>query len=154
MQLYRIAKAAFARDVTGQGAAAYGGRWNHRGTFVLYTAESRALATVEYLVHVALPLAPGGLSLATLEVPDRCAIETVDPASLPANWRAAPAPARLADLGSAWAQAARTLLLRVPSAVVDQEFNVLVNPAHPDAARLKLVRVEPCRLDERLLRRR
>ncbi len=72
--------------------------------------------------------------------------------SLPRNWREHPASSNLADIGTKWAKSNRSLLLRVPSAVVEKEFNVLVNPLHPDMVRVALLELEPCELDERLYR--
>ncbi len=153
MFLYRISKRAHIKDLSGSGARLYGGRWNHRGVPLVYTSESRSLATVEFLVHVSLPNPPGDLSMATLEVPDGIAPKELDPSSLPKNWRGSPAPIELADLGTQWARSNASLLLRVPSAVVEYEYNILINPMHEDASRVKLVKVVPCKLDERLTRK-
>jgi len=153
MFLYRISKRAHIKDLSGNGARLYGGRWNHRGVPLVYTSESRSLATVEFLVHVSLPNAPGDLSMATLEVPENIAPKELNPASLPKNWRDSPAPIKLADLGTQWARSNTSLLLRVPSAVVEYEYNILVNPLHQDLPRVKLAKVVPYKLDERLMRR-
>jgi RES domain-containing protein len=152
MFLYRISKSAQIRDLTGAGAKLYGGRWNHRGVPLIYTSESRSLATVEYLVHLSLPQAPSDLSLATLEVPDDIVPEELNPSSLPKNWRDSPAPVELANLGTKWARSKTSLLLRVPSAVVEHEYNILINPANDAMSRVKLVKVELYKLDERLVR--
>lgn len=150
MLVYRIAKTDYVRDLTGIGAKLYGGRWNHRGTALIYTSETRALATIEYLVHVSMANVPKNLSMATLEVPDDPAAETISPESLPGNWRDFPAPSELADLGTQWAQSERGLLLVVPSAVVTQERNILINPLHPEMARVVLRNVENYEMDQRL----
>lgn len=151
MLLYRISKTAYTRDLTGIGPKLYGGRWNRRGVPVIYTSESRSLATVEYLVHLSFTHAPEDLSIATLDVPDGAGAEAVRTRSLPKRWRDTPAPPELADIGSEWARSGRSLLLRVPSAVVEHEYNVLINPAHREMRRVKLVKVEPLRLDGRLI---
>ena len=151
MHLFRIARTSHVRDLSGIGARLYGGRWNHKGTAVVYTAESRSLATVEYLVHVPLSLAPANLSVAMFEVLDATPIEEIHPSDLPRSWRQYPAPQQLAAIGTEWATARRTLLLRVPSVIVAHESNVLVNPDHPDIAGVRLVQVEKYRLDRRLL---
>jgi RES domain-containing protein len=90
--------------------------------------------------------------MATLEVPDEIVPEELDRSSLLKNWRESPAPVALADLGTEWARSRSSLLLRVPSAVVEHEHNILINPVHDDMPRLKLAKVEPCELDERLVR--
>jgi RES domain-containing protein len=153
MFLYRISKRAHIKDLSGSGARLYGGRWNHRGVPLVYSSESRSLATVEFLVHVSLPNAPGDLSMATLEVPENITPKELNPSSLPKNWRDSPAPIELADLGTQWARSNTSLLLRVPSAVVEYEHNILINPLHQDLPRVKLVKVAPYKLDERLMRR-
>ncbi|HVO83673.1 MAG TPA: RES family NAD+ phosphorylase [Syntrophobacteria bacterium] len=152
MLVYRIARSEHINALSGEGARLHGGRWNHRGTAVIYTSETRSLATVELVVHVSLSFAPTDLKLATIDVPDDPAPALVDVAALPPNWRDFPAPPELADVGTAWARSGRSLLLRVPSAVVEYEHNLLINPAHPDIARVALAKVEDFRLDRRLAR--
>ena len=152
MHVYRIAKTQYIHDLTGMGARLYGGRWNHKGIGLVYTAESRALATVEYLVQVPLSLVPHDLSMAMLDIPNWITSKTMAVGNLPANWRDYPAPSALADLGMQWALSRETLLLRVPSVVVEDEWNVLINPLHPDLPHVTLAQVEPYRFDARLLR--
>jgi RES domain-containing protein len=154
LNLYRIAKAAYARDLTGTGARIHGARWNRKGTAVLYTATSPALATVELLVHVDVNLLPTDLRLAHIKVPDGASSRTIDPASSPKGWRTFPAPPALADVGSAWADSRETLMLRVPSAVVEGDWNVLLNPAHPEFANVRIEKDTAYTFDERLRRRR
>jgi RES domain-containing protein len=152
VHVYRIAKTPYIRDLSGMGARFYGGRWNHKGVGMMYTAESRALATVEYLVHVPLSLVPHDLSIATLHIPDRITPKTMAAVNLPANWRDYPAPPALADLGTEWALSRETLLLRVPSVVVEHEWNVLINPLHSDMPHVTIAQVESYQFDARLLR--
>jgi len=152
MLVYRIAKKDVVRDLSGAGAKLFGGRWNHRGTAVVYTSETRALATVEFLVHVSLSNAPRGLMIATIEIPDNIVPEDVPRASLPRGWRDYPPPRQMADLGTRWAKSNKTLLLRVPSAVVGQEYNILINPLHSEMARVVLRGVETFEFDKRLVR--
>jgi len=152
MLVYRIAKKDVVKDLSGTGAKLFGGRWNHKGTAVVYTSETRALATVEFLVHMSLSNAPRGLMIATIEVPDKIVPEEVPRTSLPRGWRDYPPPRSVADLGTQWAKAKKSLLLRVPSAVVEQEYNVLINPLHSDMGKVVLLRVEAFELDKRLVR--
>jgi RES domain-containing protein len=153
MHLYRIAKTLHIKDLSGAGPRLYGGRWNHMGTAVIYVAESRALATVEYLVHVPLPYEPLHLSLATLSVPDDVPHLEISPDALPRGWNKYPAPPTLADLGTEWVRSNETLILRVPSAVVEAEHNVLLNPGHPHMSRVQITDVTRYAFDERLLKR-
>ncbi len=150
MVVYRIAKTEYIEDLAGTGARLFGGRWNHKGVGMIYTSETRALAILEYLVHVPLAMVPADLSIASLEVPDQIAVRDISTADLPANWRTYPAPLELADLGTHWVLTNDSLLLRVPSAVVDHEYNILINPFYPDMKRVTIGRIENFRLDERL----
>jgi RES domain-containing protein len=152
MLVYRIAKTEYIHDLSGTGAKVYGGRWSKKGIGIIYTSENRALATVEYLVHVPLSLFPGNISIATLKIPDGIAPKEISISGLPANWRNYPAPLELAEIGTRWALANDTLLLRVPSAVVEHEWNILVNPSHPDMKQVSISQTERFSLDARLLR--
>ncbi len=153
MHLFRIAKTAYIRDLSGAGPRLYGGRWNQKGTAVIYAAESRSLATLEYLVHVPLFYEPLGLSVVTLIVPDGASVHELGLNELPADWNRFPAPSRLADLGSQWVRSSGSLLLRVPSAVVDDEFNLVINPGHAEMIDVSIEDVRPYAFDERLLSR-
>ncbi len=153
MQVFRIAKTRCIRDLSGTGAMLHGGRWNRKNIPVIYTAENRSLATIEFLVHVSLlSIVPKNLRIASLEIPDDIVPEQISVTDLPNDWRDYPAPSELADLGSEWAIAGQSLLLRVPSAAVVNEFNILINPKHPEMNRVSLSRVESYALDRRLLR--
>lgn len=154
MILYRITKAKYSRDLSGTGARVYGGRWNEKGTAVVYTASSPALATVELLVHVDPTLLPTGLRLVFVKVPDDASSRTIHTRALPRDWRAFPPSPALAEIGSKWAASRRTLLLRVPSAVVVDDWNVLLNPAHPESENVRIDKDTPYTFDERLRRRR
>lgn len=138
--------------MTGNGARIHGGRWNHEGSSVIYVSESRALATTEYLVHTPMSLLPSNLKLATITVDKKASVETIDIESLPKNWRSAPAPSTLADIGSHWLHQNRSLILRVPSVVVAGDFNALINPAHPDFKYVGIHAIVDYELDSRLLR--
>ena len=151
MLVYRIAKTKYVHNLSGIGAREYGGRWNNKGIGIIYTSENRALATVEYVVHVPLSCVPRDMSIATLEIPDDITPKKISISALPANWRDYPAPPETAEIGTRWALANDTLLLRVPSAVVEHEFNILINPSHPDMKHVSISRTERYRLDVRLL---
>lgn len=152
MLVYRIAKTKYIHDLSGTGARVYGGRWSKKGIGIIYTSENRALATVEYLVHVPLSLVPGEIGIATLKIPDGITPKEISISGLPANWRDYPAPPELAEIGTRWALANDTLLLRVPSAVVEHECNILINPSHPDMKHVSISQTERFSLDARLLR--
>lgn len=155
MQVFRIARANRRYDLSGYGAFLVGGRWNLPGRALLYTAESRALAALEVLVHLPAGDLPTDMFLLTLDVPDELSRAALGPADLPPDWQRLTQPQPTAALGHAWLQAGHTLVLRVPSVLVAQEHNLLLNPAHPEFAQVRLAaEPEPFFFDERLRRPR
>ena len=127
------------------------GRWHTRGHRVVYCSESPAAALLEILVHFEIDVRelPTRYRLLKLHAPDTVVVEAVAAADLPADWR------EQADLtrvtGDQWLQAGRSALLRVPSAVVAETFNVLLNPGHGDAAQVAVTHVSDHVIDPRLL---
>ena len=140
------------QPLDGEGARLYGGRWNYPGTAVVYTAGTLALAALEVLVQVDHDVAPTDLVSIPLEVPARTRIEEISIVALPANWRNTPAPEELQKIGTDWVRRATSVLLRVPSALIPEEHNYLVNPTHPDITRLKTGRAKPFTFDSRLFK--
>ena len=140
-----------AHDLSGEGAEKSGGRWNRTGTPMVYCSVSRALACLETLVHLAKHPLPLNRYLVQITVSATAwaAAEEVDGAAL-VGWDAEPAGKASLDWGTAWINGASTLLARVPSVVVPEEFNVLVNPAHADIATAKAVKVRKWLYDARL----
>jgi RES domain-containing protein len=117
---------------------------------MVYTANSRALAALEFFVNLEPGEAPDDLLIAEAAVPDEF-IEALDLKQLPRSWRTLDNQ-RCRDLGSTWAASQRSLALRVPSAVVDGDWNVLLNPKHPDFARVEVGPAKPFRFDARMFR--
>lgn len=135
----------------GEGARLAGGRWNRRGTAVVYTSATLSLALLEYFVNLGSAAnAPNDLVSVAAEIPDGVAIASIDLAALPRGWRRHPAPEALAELGTRWVEQRATAVLSVPSAVVPRERNYLISPAHPDFRRITIGRPEPFPLDARL----
>ncbi|MFP4383598.1 MAG: RES family NAD+ phosphorylase [Spirochaetia bacterium] len=153
MTVFRIAKEQYIRDLSGEGARLFGGRWNRKGTPLLYTAESRALAAVETLVHLSMPLAPRDLWIARIGIPEDAGCFRISLKDLPPDWAGHPPPLKLSVLGEEWVRGNRTLCMQVPSAPVRGDWNVLVNPKHPGFSRVKILEAEPFHPDERLFNR-
>lgn len=150
MLLYRIAREAYARDLSGEGARIHGGRWNLPGHACVYTAMSRSLAMLEFRVHLNnVSQVPPDLRLITLEVPSRPMTE-IDAALVSAQWRNYPPPAECVRYGTSELIKQESLLIKVPSAIVPEEFNVIINPAHRKMREVKLVDCLPLILDPRL----
>lgn len=128
------------------------GRWHTRGRRVVYCAQSPAAALLEILVHLELDIRalPARYRLLRIEVPDDLDVERVSLDVLPADWLEKAELTR--TTGDAWLVKGQTPLLSVPSAIVPETFNVLVNPAHPDARRIAVVKASEHPIDPRLLR--
>ncbi|MES2061056.1 MAG: RES family NAD+ phosphorylase [Bacteroidota bacterium] len=150
MILYRISKCIYIKDLTGTGARMYGGRWNSEGKSMVYLASSRALAVLEVLVHLPPLLLPDNFCIAEVEVPDK-SILTLDVKSLPDNWQSASSPAELKTLGNQFIKETKYLMMKVPSSVVPEEYNYLLNPWHPDIRKVKLLNTHPFNFDDRLI---
>ncbi|MEM7307164.1 MAG: RES domain-containing protein [Planctomycetota bacterium] len=147
---WRIVKAAYAeRAFDGEGARLYGGRWNAAGTPLVYLAESRSLALLEVLVHLHQASMLASYVRFRVEIP-AASCTALEPARLPAHWRDSPAPPELQELGEEWVAGRRSVALAVPSAIVPEERLFLLNPVHPDFARVRIGAPEPIRLDPRL----
>jgi RES domain-containing protein len=150
MILYRIAKCVYVNDLSGSGARLYGGRWNSVGKAMIYLASSRAMALLEVLVHLSPTIFPQDYCIAEIEVPENN-ILTMNAQILPANWQDISAPAELKQLGDSFIKQQQYLLMKVPSAILPQEFNYLINPTHTDAAKMKVLSRQPFSFDERLV---
>jgi RES domain-containing protein len=152
--LWRLVSRKEADDpLDGEGSHANGGRWNPEGVRVVYTSTSLALATLEQLVDLDdTSRLPRGLVAVRIAVPDDVEVATVGVERLPRSWRRDPPPRALPEIGARWVERASSLLLRVPSAVVPAEANVLVNPLHPDVIRLRIVGRDRYTWDPRLRR--
>jgi len=149
---WRICKAKWARSAfDGRGAAVVPGRWNNSRTSIIYTSESRSLASLEVLVHVEDTSLISAMSL--VAIPIRFAETLVEtPTKFPVDWRDLPAPASTRAFGDAWIASGNSAILRVPSVVTLGEYNFLLNPYHPDFSRLSLGKPEPFSFDGRFHR--
>jgi RES domain-containing protein len=135
---------------TGPGIA--GGGWNHKGTPLVYCSATASLCLLEVLAHSAA--LPADMMVIEARIPNSVSIRTVEQSELPANWNRAVAPTKTRDLGTSWAKGGATAVLSVPSVVVPNDSNYLLNPTHPDFARIRFSAPEPFVFDKRLKRGR
>ena len=149
MLLYRIGHTMYAKNLDGEGAKINGGRWNDIGAPCIYSSVSRALALLEYTCHVKKHLIPRDLSFVTYDVPDH-SLETYTIGQLPGNWKQWPQPKEPRDFGTAFLKANKFLLYVIPSVVIEDEMNVIINPAHPDMPLVKIIDVKDYAYDLRL----
>lgn len=150
MQVFRLAGAAHAHDLTGAGTRLAGGRWNRRGTAVLYTSSSRALAILEVLVHIPVSFIPNDYRMLTIHIPEDSLV-SLPIESLPPYWDELTPPADLKSFTDGWLTEGRFLVMKVPSAIVVGEFNYLINPNHPRSKEVSIGQNEIYRFDPRLL---
>ena len=151
MLLYRIVRLRKrARDLSGTGAFLVGGRWNQEGTYALYTSENPSLAILETLVHMDESEMPPNLFLVTLELDDNAPVHEISSADLPADWRI-PDNLLLKNMGDELFQDGRFIGIKVPSAVVPIQFNIVLNPRFDGYYDLiKIVKTEEIAMDQRL----
>ncbi|MBD2305651.1 RES family NAD+ phosphorylase [Chroococcidiopsis sp. FACHB-1243] len=154
VRVWRICNAKWAATAfDGQGAKTYGGRWNPTGVAVVYTSSSLALAAFELLVHLGVKTTPKPHVAIPADIPEQLSIDSVLSEQLPSDWRDDPPPPVLAIIGSQWIRNARSAVLKVPSAVIDEEWNYLLNPTHPDFTQIALGKAKPFEFDTRLFSR-
>jgi RES domain-containing protein len=142
-----------ADDLTGAGAKATGGRWNQAGAPMIYASESRALACLETIVHLNGGGLPLNRYLVRIDLVDAAwaSAATLDPSRL-VGWDAEPAGRASIRYGTDWLRSARSLLLFVPSVIVPEERNILINPLHPDIAAVGATKIRRWTYDPRLRR--
>jgi RES domain-containing protein len=147
MRLWRIS--AYS-DLSGVGGLRASARWHTKGRRVVYLADHPASALLEILVHLEIDPddLPTNYRVLRIDVPDDIAIIDIVPPGLPKNWRRRLSMTR--RKGDAWLAAAPAALMRVPSVIMPDAFNVLLNPAHEDAHRIRIVSAIRLRFDRRL----
>lgn len=148
MLVYRLSKTKYKDTLSGKGAAFKGGRWNSPGIEIIYTSTSPALAMSEVAVHVTFEMMPKNYWLVEIEIPPKT--ELLEITELPSNWNAFPHVESTRDIGDRFITESKYLACKVPSAVVQKEWNILINPYHDDFKKVKIVNTDPFQLDRRL----
>lgn len=145
MLLYRIAKKAYIEDLSGLGSRLYGGRWNEKGYSAIYTSSSLALCMCETLVHCDKSIILQNMFFAEMEIPDEM---------VPADFFKISQNEETSIAGTKWLKEKSSVAIRVPSVILpaeyNKDFNVILNPEHPDFAKLKINTVVECPFDLRL----
>lgn len=149
MIVYRFAKKKFANDLSGKGAEICGGRWNSRGVAMVYTSESRALATTEIAVHTSMTNIPTDYCIISIEIPED-SIFIPEITILPKDWTEIPPKIASQKFGDKFIRENNYLVLKVPSVVVEGDFNYLINPRHKDISKVRIVKVSSFSFDKRL----
>ena len=155
MRVFRIEKEKYLNQaLSGKGAAlSPRNRWNGFGTFMVYTAHSRALALLELAVHLDFIESPiADRHFVEIDIPDNLQIVELTVDVLPKNWQASPPGNETQQVGDHFVIQQQAAVLKVPSSIVPQEFNYLINPLHKHAGRITKISQEIIRIDHRLLK--
>ena len=149
MILYRFTLEKYSKDISGEGARRYGGRWNSKGNAVLYCSCAISLSLLELLIHKASYDEIKTNILLTIKTPD-ITVKTLSDTGLKQNWQSDIDYCRF--IGDSWLNSGESLLLKLPSAIIHQEYNILINPAHPDFKTVDIVSTLFFEFDARLFK--
>jgi RES domain-containing protein len=152
VRIFRITKTEYVEDLSGEGARLYGGRWNKIGEPMVYFAENLSLCLLEIIVHVEYAELPLDYSYIEAEIPDALIKDIKSVEFITPKWSTEEAVNQLQMYGSNWLKKQENLAMRVPSAVLDRENNILINPLHKDFGKLKVLKIGKVDFDPRLLR--
>lgn len=152
MRFWRICRRRYAAEAaSGTGARLYGGRWNSRGVSVVYASTSLALAAVETFVNLEPNQAPSDLVSIEGDIPAAAAVGRLEITALPRRWRES-RDESLRPFGDDWIRGGESVALLVPSAAIHGEWNVLLNPVHPDFLKIGFKPPQPFHFDARMFR--
>jgi RES domain-containing protein len=150
MITYRICNLSFKDDISGNGAKLYGSRWNSVGTPMLYLASSISLAWLEMLVHLQLQDKSTDFALLYVNIPSNAEIQELQTGKLKQHWQSDAGYTQF--IGDEFVRSKQKLILKVPSALVEEEANYLVNPLHPDFKKTEIIKTKIFQFDHRLFK--
>ena len=153
MIVYRLSQSRYAADLCGRGAEVAGGRWNSKGTPMIYAAESRALCVAELAMHLPLGLVPQNYTFVSFKIPDNIPVLQLSKKQLPTNWNEYPHPNETQQIGDRFIRENDFLVMRVPSVVVYEEYNYLINPRHSLMQKVQVSDLSPFNFNDRLFKR-
>jgi RES domain-containing protein len=152
MRVFRLLRKKYPIELSGKGAAMSGNRWNSKGTEIVYCAESRALAMAEVAVHLSLTSLPDDFVMVEIDIPSDVSVISFPLDELPENWNSFPHLLHTQKIGDDFASLRESCVLKVPSAVVPGDFNILINPHHPEVASIKIVDQVDFPFDKRIFK--
>jgi len=149
MKVFRIVLDKYSHEISGKGAAVFGGRWNSPGVEMVYTSEHRSLALCEILVHLTKKKKKEDYRILCIDIPDKYSIETLDVDKVAPDWNLYAGKAKAQEAGDDFIHNEKHLAIKVPSVIIPQEYNVLVNPYHPKFRYVKIEEKEILSIDKR-----
>jgi RES domain-containing protein len=152
MEAFRLSRKIYAFALSGKGAAAKGARWNSIGVEIIYTASNRSLAMAEVAVHFTLATLPADYMMVTNYIPDNISLKKLNIADLPTNWNTFPHPVSTQAIGDKFIAGNKHCVLQIPSSVTQGDYNLLINPNHPDFAGIKIIAIDKFPFDKRIFK--
>jgi RES domain-containing protein len=152
MKLFRLSKIKYTTAFNGKGAAKSSNRWNSKGTEIIYTGESRALAMAEVAVHITIATLPKDFVMITIDVPNEVSIKKINMRDLDENWNTNPSNSQTKKIGNLFIDELELCILKVPSAVIKGDFNYLINPHHKDFKKIKISEIVDFPFDKRMFK--
>ena len=152
MEAYRLSREKFASTLSGRGAALKGARWNSIGVELIYTASNRSLAMAEVAVHFTLATLPGDYMMITIFIPDDISLQKLKISNLPTDWNIFPHPGTTQSIGDQFIADNKFCILQIPSAVTQGDYNLLINPNHPDFKQIKIIAKDKFPFDKRIFK--
>jgi RES domain-containing protein len=150
MEVFRLARKKYPIGLSGKGASIAGARWNSKGTEIIYTAQSRALAMAEVSVHLSIATLPSDFVMLTIDIQEDVSVEELDAAKLQKGWNVFPHSFTTQIIGDQFIRDEKFCVLKVPSAVVKGDYNYMINPSHEDFKKIKIVHQEDFPFDKRI----
>lgn len=151
MEVFRLSREKFS-SLSGKGAAMIGARWNSIGVELIYCASNRSLAMAEVAVHFTLATLPSDYVMMTIFIPDDLLIKKLDTSDLPLEWNTFPHSKSTQAIGDLFVAENQYCLLLVPSVVTQGDYNILINPNHPDFSKIKIIKTEKFPFDKRIFK--
>jgi RES domain-containing protein len=152
VEAFKLSRAKFATPLSGKGAAIKGARWNSIGVELIYLASNRSLAMAEVAVHFALATIPDDYVMLTIYIPDNLSIKKINESTLPSEWNTFPHPAATQFVGDKFIIANKYCVMQIPSAVTQGDYNILINPNHPEFNKIKIIETVKFPFDKRIFR--
>ena len=152
MEVFRLSREKFSKDLSGKGAALKGASWNSPGVEIIYTALNRSLAMAEVAVHFTYATLPSDYVMIAIFIPDDTSILKLSPTDLPPDWNAFPHSISTQTIGDQFIAGHRYCLLQIPSVVIQGDYNILINPNHPEFSRIRVISAEKFPFDKRIFK--
>ena len=152
MEVFRLIRKKYSNSLSGKGASIKGARWNSPGTEIIYTASNRSLAMAEIAVHFTIATLPMDYMMQTIFIPEDLSMMIIQEKELPMDWNQFPHPASTKKFGDDFIRENKYSILKVPSAVTQGDFNILVNPFHKEFNQIKIILLQSFPFDKRIFK--